>query len=191
MATIINQPPEILEQLFVDLVTPIPLEWVVSLDTNGSTKLPEELFCMMPNIETMRISCVELSKGFLQPDPDGPYATTKLLPSLRLLRLEYVVLQGGDDWGHLMTYLAHQTLDGQTISLELIGQFPRTGPVVDGIKDLVKELTFFFFFRFIVLRFSCLCYTLRSMRVEWVGGVEVCNQCRSRDASHLFFLVPI
>ena len=72
---------------------------------------------MMPNIETMRITGAKLSDGFLEPNPDGPYAATRLLPSLRLLRLGYVVLQNDDDWSNLVTYLTHQTLDGQTILL--------------------------------------------------------------------------
>jgi len=144
VVTLTDQPPDIREQLFIELVTLVPLERIVSLDTNGGTKIPEELFCMMPNIETMRISCAELSKGFLQPNPDGPYATTKLLPSLRLLRLVYVVLQNDDDWGHLVTYLAHQTSDGQTISLEVIGEFPYERPeVANGIKGLVKEFSYY------------------------------------------------
>ena len=141
MVALFNHPPEILDQLLINLTAHIPLERVVSLDTDGSTNLPEEVFCMMPNVETMRISRTRLSEGFLQPNPDGPYATTKLLPSLRLLRLEYVVLAGDGDWDHLVTYLSHQSSGGQAISLELIGQFPSTPPVMNGIKNLVTEFT--------------------------------------------------
>ena len=141
--TLTDQHPDVLEQLFIDLIALIPLERVVSLGTNGNTKLPDELLCMMPNIETMHISHAKLVRGFLQPNPDGPYATTKLLPSLRLLRLRHIVLHDDDDWGHLTTYLAHQTSDGQTISLEVIGQFPCDSPeVLNGIKGLVKEFTY-------------------------------------------------
>ena len=141
--TLTEQPPDIQERLLIDLIAPIPLERVASLDTSGSKKLPEELFRMMPNIETMRITGAKLTEGFLQPNPGGPYADTKLLPSLRLLCL-YVVLQNDDDWGHLVTYLAHQTSDGQTISLEVMGEFPYDRPeVVNGIKGLVKEFTYY------------------------------------------------
>ena len=142
MVTPARQPPEVWERLFIELTALVPLERVTSFNTNGSTKLPEELFRMMPNIETLHISYAKLSKGFLQPNPDGPHAT-KLLPSLRLLRLRRIVLQKDDDWVHLMTFLAHQTSDGQAISLEVIGEFPHNRlEVANGIKDLVKELIY-------------------------------------------------
>ena len=136
-------PPDELEQLFISLAVLIPLERVVSLDTNGDTQLlPEDLLCMMPHIEVLRISYPKLSEGFLQPNPDGPHATTKLLPSLRLLRLEYVIFLDNDGWDHLATYLAHQALDGQAISFQMIGHIPRMCPeVVNRTKDLVKEFT--------------------------------------------------
>ena len=41
-----------------------------------------------------------------------------------------------------MTYLVHQTSDGQTISLEVIGDFPHGCPeIANGIRGLVKEFT--------------------------------------------------
>jgi len=47
-----------------------------------------------------------------------------------------------DDWSHLIKYLAHQTADGQTISLEVAGEFPcDCSEIVDGIRGLVKEFT--------------------------------------------------
>ena len=94
---------------------------------------------MMPNIETLRVSGVELSKGFLRPSPDGPRANAKLLPSLRSLHLANVTLNNGD-WGHLMTYLTHQISDGQLISLKIIGEFPHLcTEVAKEVKDLVGE----------------------------------------------------
>ena len=119
----IDQPPDILKQLFINLTAPIPLELVVSLciGKNSSGRFARPL--MRPNIEIMRITGAKLTEGFLQPNPGGPYADTKLLPSLRLLRLEYAPLQGHDDWGYLTTYLTHQSPDGWTISMELTGRF--------------------------------------------------------------------
>jgi len=131
-------PPDVLKQLLVDLIALIPRERVEYFSAELDTKLPEELLFMMPNIKVLHAIGVELSKGFLQPNPDGPHANTKLLPSLETLYLEDVILNGGD-WSHLATYLAHQTSDGQAISLDMAGEFPYMCPeVVDEIEGLVR-----------------------------------------------------
>jgi hypothetical protein len=137
-------PPDPLERLFIDLVALIPKDHVVSFNANAADhmKPPEELFFMMPNIETLYLSEVEVSKGFLRPNPDGPHANKKLLPSLRSLHLEDVTLDNGD-WGHLTTYLVHQTSDDQVVWLEVFGDSPHMPPeVVDKIKGLVEEFTY-------------------------------------------------
>jgi len=134
-------PPHPPQELLFDLIALTPRSHIVSFNANAAhhTKPPEELFSMMPGIETLYLSGVEVSKGFLQPNPDGPHANTKLLPSLRSLHLEDVTLDD-DDWGHLTTYLAHQTSDGQIVSLEMFGDSPYMCPgVVNEIKSLVDE----------------------------------------------------
>jgi len=129
----------VLEQFLTNLIKPIPREPVISFIADLDTKLPEELLLVMPNISTLSICGVNLTKGFLQPDLDGPHANTKLLPSLRSLSLGNITLDDGD-WGHLTTYLAHQTSDDQIISLKMFGDVPHIRPeVVNEIKDLVGE----------------------------------------------------
>lgn len=137
-------PPATLEQLLIDLIELIPREHVVSFNANALLymKPPEELFLMMPSVRTLYLSGVEVSKGFLQPNPDGPRANKKLLPLLRALHLEDVSLTDGD-WNHLTTYLNHQTSENQTISLQVFGDSPYMPPeVVDEIRDLVEEFTY-------------------------------------------------
>ena len=137
-------PPALLEQLLIDLIELIPREQVVSFNANALLymKPPEKLFIMMPSIRTLYLSGVEVSKGFLQPNPDGPHADKKLLPLLRALHLEDVTLTGGD-WGHLTRYLAHQTSDDQTVSLQVFGDSPFMPPeVVEEIRGLVEEFTY-------------------------------------------------
>ena len=135
-------PPNVQEQLLIDLTKLIPRERVVFFGADAESILPEELFFTMPNIETLHLSFPTLSKGFLQPNPDGPHANTKLFPSLRSLLLEDVVYLNDEDWSLLTRYLTHQTSDGQTISLEVIGDFPYGCPeIVNGIRGLVKEFT--------------------------------------------------
>jgi len=137
-------PPIALEHFLIDLVELIPREHVVSFNANALlyTKPPEELFLMMPSVRTLYLSGVDVSNGFLQPNPDGPHANKKLLPSLRALHLEDVALSDVD-WSHLTTYLAHQTSGGQTISLQVFGDSPYMSPeVVEEIKGLVEEFTY-------------------------------------------------
>jgi len=134
--------PEAQEQLLIDLIALIPREHVVFLDAKLNMKPPEGLFFGMSNIETLCLSDVELSEGFLQPNPDGPHANTKLFPSLRWLYLESVEIDD-DDWGHLTAYLAHQTSGNQLISLEVLGA-PHISPMVmDEIKGLVGKFTYY------------------------------------------------
>ena len=97
----------------------IPQEHVVSLTLECKLEVPEELFFAMPNIEHFRFHYPMLTDGFLQPNPDGPHANEKLLPSLRTLRLEYLSEDGDKGWEPLKTYLSHQTSGGQTILLQI------------------------------------------------------------------------
>ena len=137
-------PPDVLEQMFVNLIGLIPRECVVSFMADTSPKLPEELYFTMPNIEIVHLFGVKLSEGFLQPNPDGPYANAKLFPSLRLLCLEDVNTDDSN-WGHLIAYLAHQTSGGQMISLEVIGDSPCMPPeVVNEVEGFVEEFTYRF-----------------------------------------------
>jgi hypothetical protein len=137
--------PGVLDNLCLKLITFTPQERVsrLDLDTNGPpTNQMEDLLIAMPNIERLYFSRVALSKGFLQPNPDGPQASRKLLPSLRHLDLGDVTLADGE-WGHLTTYLAHQTSGGQVISLEASG-ISHMGPrVVSEVKDLVEQFGYY------------------------------------------------
>ena len=132
--------PDASEQLFTNLVAVTPHEHIVSIGISiGIIKLSEELCLMMPNVETLTLHNVKLAEGFLQPNPDGPNANTKLLPSLQLLRLKGVTLEN-DDWSPLTAYLTHQTSGGQAISLALHHPFPPLCPeVVEEVEALVKK----------------------------------------------------
>ena len=142
LLTALTDLPHLNAQLLVNLIALIPREHVAQLETEVGMNLPEELLLMMPNIEVLRISGVELSEGFLRPNPSGPHANTKLLPSLKELCLRDITLDEGG-WSHLTTYLAHQTSDGQAISLGVFGYIPYMCPeLVEEIRGLVEELGF-------------------------------------------------
>ena len=135
-------PPGVRERLLVDLFVPIPGEHVSHFRADTDLKLPEELFFMMPNIMMFHLADVELSEGFLMPNPDGPYADMILLPALEHLSLRDV-LPIDDDWSPLTTFLANQTSDGRNVSLEIIGDISHMGPeVVKEINNLVKDFVY-------------------------------------------------
>ena len=132
-------PLDVPGDLCLDLAAFTPRERVLYLKADFFKSRMEDLLIAMPNIEALYFSNATLSKGFLQPNPDGPHANMKLLPSLRSLHLDNIDLLD-DDWGHLTTYLAHQTSDNQTISLEISSRYhlPHVCPkVVKEVEDLV------------------------------------------------------
>jgi len=133
-------PPDVLKQLFIDLIALIPRGQVEVFSADLEMEPPEEVLIMMPTIERLYVAGLELSEGFLQPNKDGPHANTKLLPSLEYLCLEDFALKD-NDWRHLTTYLAHQASGGQAISLEMVAGCPDVPPeVVSEIRGMVRGL---------------------------------------------------
>jgi hypothetical protein len=63
-------PYPIVRGLTLDLMVLIPYEHVVSLGTDWSLAIPEEMFIAMPNIEMLSLTGATLSVGFLLPNPD-------------------------------------------------------------------------------------------------------------------------
>ena len=134
-----NVPEIILQNLCHDFIASIPQERVWNFNTNLPPNQLEELLVAMPNTETLVLSDVVLSEGFLQPSQDGPYAGKKLVPSLRSLRLKDLTLSDGS-WKPLVTYLDHQTSDSKPISLGISGfVVPHMCPEVEReIEDMVE-----------------------------------------------------
>jgi hypothetical protein len=139
-------PPDVVDNLCLDLITFTPQERVSRLQvtTNAPANQMEDLLIAMPNLETLYLSKVVLSKGFLQPNPDGPHANKKLLPSLQCLDLGDIILNDGD-WGHLTRYLAHQTSNNQVISLQIrsSGCSWMCPEVVSEVEGLVEEFDYY------------------------------------------------
>lgn len=132
----------VMKNLALDLMAFAPREHVAYLRTHKCFELPEEAFVARPNIETLSLQDITLSEGFLQPNPDGPYANTKLLPSLKLLRLTKVATKEAG-WKPLVSYLAHQTSGCQVVSLELSLASPALPwEFIKEAKDLVEEFRY-------------------------------------------------
>jgi hypothetical protein len=138
----LHVPPIAEDELFINFVACTPGEQVVYLGGYTRADVIKGIVSTMPNIQELHLPHVTLSDGFLQPDPDRPFANTKLLPSLRRLHLEDVDLHEGGDWTPLLSYLAHQTSGGQAISLSLSGRrLHICKGVVRDIEGLVEEFT--------------------------------------------------
>ena len=128
-------PHDLLENLCHDFVTSIGpwLDRVCVLHTGLHPSNLEDILIAMPNIETLTLVNPTVSEGFLQPNPDGPYAGSKLLPSLRTLYL-IGAASNDPDWRALKAYLGHPTSDCRAISLAV------SSYVSHMCSEVVKEI---------------------------------------------------
>ena len=124
-------------KLCIDLVAYVPKERVVYFGGDMTTDVVKGVVATMPTIRELHLTRPSLVSRFLQPDPDGPLANQKLLPSLQRLRLENAVSK---DWSPIIPYLRHQTSEGQRISLTIEGLRQHIcRDVLRRIEDLVEE----------------------------------------------------
>ena len=125
------------DKLCTDIFALLPQERIVYLQTNLSAGLMEELLIEAPNIEVLNLNYVTMFEWFLLPNPDGPNAYKKLLPSLRWLCLRGTIVED-DDWDPLVRYLTHQTSDDHSISLSVSGAGTHIcSDVLEEIRSLV------------------------------------------------------
>ena len=131
-------PRDVRRKLCIDILALLPQECIIDFETTLS--VTEEVVAAMPNLEALHLVQPVVSDGFLLPDPNGPNAHKKLLPSLQRLCLERA-RPVDDDWDPLVTYLAHQTSGDQAISLDL-DENHVCSEVIEEIEDLVEELVY-------------------------------------------------
>ena len=118
----------------------LPQESIVSLKID--IQATEEILVAMPNLEALHLISPVVPDRFLLPDPKGPNAHGKLLPSLRRLYLEGVKAVD-DNWDPLVTYLTCQTFGGQAVSLNVFGEGVHVcSEVIKRIEGLVEELIY-------------------------------------------------
>ena len=133
-------PSEARKRLCFDILSNTPRENIVYLEINFL--LTEETAVAMPNLEFLHLTGLDLSDGLLLPDPNGPNAGKKLLPSLRRLYLEDIEAED-DNWDPLVAYVAHQTSGGQTLSLNVFGEGVHIcSGVIKRIEGFVEELIY-------------------------------------------------
>jgi hypothetical protein len=133
-------PRDVRKKVYVDVLALLPRESIV--DFGMDLPVTEDILVVMPNLETLHLADPVVSDGFLLPDPSGPNADKKLLPSLRQLYLEYAKAEN-DSWDPLVTYLAHQTSGGQAISIKVFGEgLHICSKVIERIEDLVEDFSY-------------------------------------------------
>ena len=133
-------PPDAQDKLRVDFIAYVPTQYVMCFKGKMSTRSLQEMIPTMPNIQELHLLSVKISDGFLRPFSDCSPANTKLLPSLRFLHLEDIIMDD-NNWNPLISYLTHQTSGGQALSLRLTGEpIHVCSHVVETIKNLVAEL---------------------------------------------------
>ena len=69
-------------EIIANLASYFAREYVIFFSGEGILDRIQEVVATMPNIQELHLVGTELSDGFVQPDPYGPLANTKLLPSL-------------------------------------------------------------------------------------------------------------
>jgi hypothetical protein len=135
-----HTPPDSRSKLYIDILTLLPKERIVYLETD-SLEI-EEVVVSMPNLESLHLVNVEVSSGFLLPNPEGPNANKKLIPSLRRLYLENVVATN-KSWDPLVHYLICQAMDNQSMLICVFGDESHVClEAVKRIEPLVGEFVY-------------------------------------------------
>ena len=133
-------PYNVWARLSIDLLTFLPQESIVSFKTD--LLVTEEVVVAMPRLEALHLVDPVILNGFLLPDPNGPNAHKKLLPSLRRLYLEDAKAVCYH-WGPLITYLTRQTSGDQVVFLSMFGEGVHVCPKeIKRIEGLVEELIY-------------------------------------------------
>ena len=126
------------EQTGLDLITHIPREQVVSLQT-ALPILRSELCVEMRDLTYLHLIEVDLSTWFVEPDIRGPHIFKELLPSLDRILIVWSTLSGDDGWSPFTNFLSRRAAAGNRISsLRLCRCPPIDDDVVETIKCAVK-----------------------------------------------------
>ena len=120
-------------QLSANLMSCLSVENVVHFGGDMSMDVVKEIVPAMARIEDIHLIRAQLEPGFLLPDIGSPGGDGKLLPSLQRIRLEDVLTDEGS-WQPLLSYLAHQTTNGQKVWLTI------SAPREHICEDVLKEI---------------------------------------------------
>ena len=129
------------ERLCVDILALLPQERVVYFETSLSMTATKEVVVAMPNLEALCLVDTEYPDEFLLPNPDGPNAHMKLVPSMRRLYLRDTRMRvHRRDWSPLVRYVTRQTSGNHPFSLVLVGECTHIcSKAAKEIQGLVEE----------------------------------------------------
>jgi len=126
------------DRLCFDLVSTIPWEQVVGLQTTLPVLRSEKLCVRMCNLTCLRLVAVDLSMCFLDPEVCGPHTFGELLPGLDSIVVAWPTLSGGD-WSPLTNFLSRRAVVGNMVSFLGFTDHPHMGEdVVESIRRTVK-----------------------------------------------------
>ena len=126
------------DRLCFDLISQIPWEQVVSLQTTLPALRSERLCVRMQNLTYLYLVAVDLSVCFVEPEICGPHTFGEFLPGLNRIVITRPTLSGGD-WSPLTNFLSHRAAVGNSISFLKISNHPHMDEdVVESIKCAVK-----------------------------------------------------
>ena len=130
------------ERLCIYVLSQLPQESIVYLETNLSAATTKEMVVAMSNLEALYLINPVVFYGFLLPYPDRLNPHAKLLPSLRRLCLQDAKLDfRNPDWSHLVHYVTRQTSGNHAFSLNIYGGDNIPHRLVEQMKGLVEEFT--------------------------------------------------
>ena len=119
----------------LDLITYAPLEEAIYFHTYGIPIAAEGIHTRFPNLRELSLEAILMRTAF--PDPNL-IVGGEVLPSLEHLKLERVVLDGGD-WSPLVTFLARRVSSGNRLdTLDIISSYHMCPEVMEGIRGMVR-----------------------------------------------------
>ena len=125
------------ERLCFDLITHIPLERVIYLETTLPILRSEELSVKMHNLTCLNLPGVNLSTWFIEPDVRGSHSFKELLRGLEHVIITRPALSGG--WNPFTSFLSRRAAVGNPTSSLRLGAHPHMDEsVVESIKRAVK-----------------------------------------------------
>ena len=127
-------------QMCANFIAQVSMYDIVHFGGDLSMEVVKQVVPTMPRIQELHLVCARLEKGFLLLDPEATVVRKKLLPSLQHLYLEDI-LPDETSWQPLLSFLAHQTADGQRISVAISAPGEHIcNDVIREIGAFVKEL---------------------------------------------------
>ena len=125
----------LLEKAILDLIAHVPREEVTDLRMHSKPIAMGNIYSQLPNLETLNINGISLSKVFPGPDTIENGA---IPVSLKNLTLGWLTVDNGD-WSSLTTFLAHRASAGNPLQmLKITRGSHMCSKIAEGISRMVE-----------------------------------------------------